>query len=198
MALNHCIGMKESLGQDGLNDSHRDAPGIRRPAKGDCPALRREREKRALRKALLAADLARLVCLQKRSFKEAAAELGVSYRHCVGNLWPMAKKSTTSDILDPAEKERIGIVIAESLQQIVRTAMDKLGDSAVYGTVAINGCKQLIELYGINFQSTTASNGATNAIDEIAESVLDYAPLLASQLDKIQRIRQRQAEGAAL
>ena len=168
--------------------------GMMPKIKGDCPALRREREKRALRKALLAADLARLVCLQKRSFKEAAAELGVSYRHCVGNLWPMAKKSTTSDILDPAEKERIGIVIAESLQQIVRTAMDKLGDSAVYGTVAINGCKQLIELYGINFQSTTASNGASNAIDEIAASVLDYAPLLASQLDKIHSIRSRKIE----
>lgn len=175
---------------DGVDIVSTDADS--KPKRGDNRWLRLERERKQLSKQLKAKRLAELVVVQKLSFRESAEAIGCSYQHVVHTLWPLARELTAADFMEPAEKERIALLISDVTQHVIRTASEKMGEHAAYGMVALNGCKQLAEMHGIDFKATGDAAGALATIEEVAQSVLEHAPLLASNIEKIQRIKERQ------
>ena len=166
--------------------------GLPRVKGKDHRVLQIERERRQVAKQIKIRKCAELVAVRKLSFRETADEMGISYQHVVHTLWPEAKLLTAADMMDPAEKERVAMMISDTIQQVIRTAAEKMDEHAAYGMVALNGCKQLAEMHGIDFKGAEGAAGAIATIEEVAQSVLEHAPLLASNLEKIQRIKDRQ------
>ena len=187
--------IEENRGNDNVNTK-----GETRRAKGTHPAFAIQPEKNAAGNRLRVAELARLVCIERMSFREAAKAMDLSYHHVVRKLWPEVKAMSSADHMSMEEKDRVTDFLVDTLQHVIRTATDKIGESAAYGMVAINGCKQLADLHGIDLsiKSGAGGEGVLASLEEVADQVLQHAPLLSGQIDLIRKIQKQGAVSAAV
>ena len=166
--------------------------------KGDNRHFRACRERQKMSKRVKARDLARLVAVEGRTFREAAADLGVTYNYIVNSLWPMTKELYGPGLDDAAEREAISHFVVAATKRIVTSAEERFNEQeggAAYGAVALKGLAQLAEWYGVDkaLQGDGEAGGILKSIEEIADAVIGCSPALAGRMEHIARIRERQS-----
>gem|GEM_PF-1950365 len=113
------------------------------------------------------------------SIPEIAEDLGFSYRHIYERWRCIVKRSTESDlILSESDKHSMRDLIFGHLEDVVATAMARVGEHASYGMVVVNALSKMADLGALDVEKS----GSGLDLTALAEKARNLSPMLAERL----------------
>ena len=134
----------------------------------------------------------------RRTIREAAEDVGVSYGWARRNLWPSVKQMALADFTSAEEKENLAQMVVESMIHVLLVARDNVGKHAAYGAVVVAVSKEMREIFGIDLSGKGDDKSKVTDMDALGEEIRAAMPTLIAHHEHIARIKQRQLERQGL